>query len=207
MSDIDQLSIIIHILLCWKRDTSSEFSLSFVSQINVLEPHPFAPILATSGLDHDVKIWAPTSDEPSVLPNLKKVSLSFRFIHPIWCSINSWTNGCWSELISLEYETFLLVLTDCKKEQERARGREPWRPFGSTRHAGRTYDVLHNAADQPRTQKGNYPNTELFLTLTDRSNIIFIYCILFLRRNRNSGGDRFARIESDVVLSHFQIKV
>lgn len=96
-----------------KRDTSSEFSLSFVSQINVLEPHPFAPILATSGLDHDVKIWAPTSDEPSVLPNLKKVGLSFRFIHPIWCSINSWTNGCWSELISLEYETFLLVLTDC----------------------------------------------------------------------------------------------
>lgn len=106
MSDIEQWSIVIHILLCWKRDTSSEFSLSFVSQINVLEPHPFAPILATSGLDHDVKIWAPTSDEPSVLPNLKKVGLSFRFIHPIWCSINSWTNGCWSELISLEYETF-----------------------------------------------------------------------------------------------------
>lgn len=66
-----------------KRDTSSEFSLSFVFQINVLEPHPFAPILATSGLDHDVKIWAPTSDEPSVLPNLKKVGLSFRFIHPM----------------------------------------------------------------------------------------------------------------------------
>lgn len=68
--------IIIHILLCWKLDTSSEFSLSFVSQINVLEPHPFAPILATSGLDHDVKIWAPTLDEPTVLPNLKKVGLS-----------------------------------------------------------------------------------------------------------------------------------
>ncbi|XP_056011006.1 DDB1- and CUL4-associated factor 8-like isoform X2 [Ostrea edulis] len=42
--------------------------------INVLEPHPFAPIMATSGLDHDVKIWAPTADDPTVLPNLKKTT-------------------------------------------------------------------------------------------------------------------------------------
>ncbi|XP_062578440.1 DDB1- and CUL4-associated factor 8-like [Saccostrea cucullata] len=42
--------------------------------INVLEPHPFAPVLATSGLDHDVKIWAPTAEEPTVLPNLKKTT-------------------------------------------------------------------------------------------------------------------------------------
>lgn len=40
--------------------------------INVLEPHPLAPILATSGLDHDVKIWAPTSEEPTKLEQLKK---------------------------------------------------------------------------------------------------------------------------------------
>lgn len=118
MNDIEQWSIVIHILMCWKRDTSSEFSLSFVSQINVLEPHPFAPILATSGLDHDVKIWAPTSDEPSVLPNLKKVGLSFRFIHPIWCSINSWTNGCWSELIHWNMKHFYLFWQTAKKNRK-----------------------------------------------------------------------------------------
>ena len=42
----------------------------------MLEPHPFAPILATSGLDNDVKIWSPTADDPTVLPNLRKVRLS-----------------------------------------------------------------------------------------------------------------------------------
>lgn len=41
--------------------------------INVLEPHPFAPILATSGLDHDVKIWAPTAENPTNLKGLKKL--------------------------------------------------------------------------------------------------------------------------------------
>lgn len=30
--------------------------------VNVLEPHPSMPFLATSGLDHDVKIWSPTND-------------------------------------------------------------------------------------------------------------------------------------------------
>lgn len=118
MSDIEQWSIIIHIILFWKCDTSSEFSLSFVFQINVLEPHPFAPILATSGLDHDVKIWAPTSDEPSVLPNLKKVGLSFRFIHPMWCCLNNSTNGCRFELISLEYEHFYLFWQTAKKNRK-----------------------------------------------------------------------------------------
>lgn len=30
--------------------------------VNVLEPHPIYPILATSGLDKDVKIWMPSND-------------------------------------------------------------------------------------------------------------------------------------------------
>lgn len=46
----------------------------------MLEPHPFAPILATSGLDNDVKIWSPTADDPTVLPNLRKVKLRMLFI-------------------------------------------------------------------------------------------------------------------------------
>ncbi|XP_061461550.1 DDB1- and CUL4-associated factor 8 isoform X3 [Rhineura floridana] len=41
--------------------------------VNCLEPHPHLPVLATSGLDHDVKIWAPTDDVPTELTGLKEV--------------------------------------------------------------------------------------------------------------------------------------
>ncbi|GAQ82529.1 hypothetical protein KFL_001140170 [Klebsormidium nitens] len=36
--------------------------------VNCLEPHPGATILATSGIDSDIKIWTPTADEPQGLP-------------------------------------------------------------------------------------------------------------------------------------------
>jgi WD repeat-containing protein 42A len=42
--------------------------------VNVLEPHPIFPILATSGLDSDVKIWSPLSEEYNNLENLTEVS-------------------------------------------------------------------------------------------------------------------------------------
>jgi WD repeat-containing protein 42A len=42
--------------------------------VNVLEPHPHAPILATSGLDHDVKIWTPMAEEPTKLAGLARVT-------------------------------------------------------------------------------------------------------------------------------------
>ncbi|CAF3596133.1 unnamed protein product [Adineta steineri] len=32
--------------------------------VNVLEPHPHFPIIATSGLENDIKIWTPISQEP-----------------------------------------------------------------------------------------------------------------------------------------------
>ncbi|XP_041088413.1 DDB1- and CUL4-associated factor 8 isoform X2 [Polyodon spathula] len=41
--------------------------------VNCLEPHPHLPVLATSGLDHDVKIWAPTAETPTGLRGLKEV--------------------------------------------------------------------------------------------------------------------------------------
>ncbi|XP_028831346.1 DDB1- and CUL4-associated factor 8 isoform X2 [Denticeps clupeoides] len=41
--------------------------------VNCLEPHPHLPGLATSGLDHDVKLWAPTSETPTGLKGLKEV--------------------------------------------------------------------------------------------------------------------------------------
>lgn len=46
---------------------------SFPLQVNCLEPHPHLPVLATSGLDHDVKIWAPTAENPTELSGLKEV--------------------------------------------------------------------------------------------------------------------------------------
>lgn len=55
--------------------TPPEPVLSFPShQVNCLEPHPHLPVLATSGLDHDVKIWAPTAETSTELTGLKDVS-------------------------------------------------------------------------------------------------------------------------------------
>ena len=41
--------------------------------VNVLEPHPNFPVMATSGLDSDIKIWTPTSETPNTLDNLADV--------------------------------------------------------------------------------------------------------------------------------------
>lgn len=39
--------------------------------VNCLEPHPSCPILATSGLDEDVKIWVPSCEDPPDMSDLK----------------------------------------------------------------------------------------------------------------------------------------
>ncbi|XP_028986533.1 DDB1- and CUL4-associated factor 8 isoform X2 [Betta splendens] len=41
--------------------------------VNCLEPHPHLPGMATSGLDHDIKLWAPTAESPTGLKGLKEV--------------------------------------------------------------------------------------------------------------------------------------
>ncbi|XP_030015904.1 DDB1- and CUL4-associated factor 8 [Sphaeramia orbicularis] len=41
--------------------------------VNCLEPHPHLPGMATSGLDHDIKLWAPTAETPTGLKGLKEV--------------------------------------------------------------------------------------------------------------------------------------
>ncbi|GFN86123.1 Ddb1- and cul4-associated factor 8-like [Plakobranchus ocellatus] len=43
--------------------------------INVLEPHPTLPVLATSGLDHDVKLWMPMLEEPNIDWDLLKKTM------------------------------------------------------------------------------------------------------------------------------------
>ncbi|CAK8691174.1 unnamed protein product [Clavelina lepadiformis] len=49
--------------------------------VNVLEPHPSLPVMATSGLDHEVKIWTPSADsttKANEMPRLKEFMLSNR---------------------------------------------------------------------------------------------------------------------------------
>ncbi|XP_050996836.1 DDB1- and CUL4-associated factor 8-like [Acomys russatus] len=41
--------------------------------VNCIDPHPYLPLLASSGLDHGVKIWAPTAETSTKLTGLKKV--------------------------------------------------------------------------------------------------------------------------------------
>ena len=47
--------------------------LFYFSQVNCLEPHPQVPVLATSGLDSDIKIWVPSCEVEPTLNGLKKV--------------------------------------------------------------------------------------------------------------------------------------
>lgn len=49
--------------------------------VNCLEPHPYATILATSGIEDTVKIWAPLSDSILELPeDAQKVSFHFLYL-------------------------------------------------------------------------------------------------------------------------------
>lgn len=49
----------------WDRHTAELKMLLQADQhvVNCLRPHPFYPILATSGIDHDIKLWAPILDD------------------------------------------------------------------------------------------------------------------------------------------------
>ncbi|KAG5326622.1 DCAF6 factor, partial [Pseudoatta argentina] len=51
----------------WERDTARLCMLLEADQhvVNCLQPHPYLPMLATSGIDYDVKLWAPINDEPN----------------------------------------------------------------------------------------------------------------------------------------------
>ncbi|KAJ9586608.1 hypothetical protein L9F63_019801, partial [Diploptera punctata] len=42
--------------------------------VNCLEPHPQIPVLATSGLDDDVKIWVPSCEQEPTMAGLRSVS-------------------------------------------------------------------------------------------------------------------------------------
>lgn len=63
-----------HIYL-WDHDTQHVVNFMAGDEggvVNCLEQHPQMPILATSGLDDDVKIWVPSSESPPALSELRK---------------------------------------------------------------------------------------------------------------------------------------
>ncbi|XP_008208996.1 DDB1- and CUL4-associated factor 6 isoform X4 [Nasonia vitripennis] len=51
----------------WERETAKLCMLLEADQhvVNCLQPHPFLPMLATSGIDYDVKLWAPINEDSS----------------------------------------------------------------------------------------------------------------------------------------------
>lgn len=55
-----------HIFI-WDRHTAEHLMLLEADNhvVNCLQPHPYDPILASSGIDYDIKIWSPKEQSPS----------------------------------------------------------------------------------------------------------------------------------------------
>ena len=65
-----------HIFL-WDKETSHIVNCLYGDEdraVNSVEPNPTAPYLATSGFDHDVKIWAPSAEKEPTFDDLREVS-------------------------------------------------------------------------------------------------------------------------------------
>ena len=58
-------------IFIWKKKGGQLVALRMGDEqvVNCLEPHPFVTVLATSGIDSDVKIWMPTATEVLSLPD------------------------------------------------------------------------------------------------------------------------------------------
>jgi WD repeat-containing protein 42A len=58
-------------IFIWKKKGGQLVALRIGDEqvVNCLEPHPFATVLATSGIDSDIKIWMPTATEALPLPD------------------------------------------------------------------------------------------------------------------------------------------
>lgn len=59
--------------------------MNSLEQVNVIENHPTLPLIATSGLDNDVKLWSP-NDSP--VSDLEKFNLVSRQTLPIIRHLN-----------------------------------------------------------------------------------------------------------------------
>lgn len=75
--------------------SSGGLTLLCAFQVNCLEPHPHLPGMATSGLDHDIKLWAPTAENTTLLKGLKEVLNHHTFCFPLRVqSPNALTRCC-----------------------------------------------------------------------------------------------------------------
>lgn len=62
-------------IFIWDRHTG-ELVMSLQGDrhvVNCVQPHPYDPILATSGIDRDIKIWAPLSEQEADLSELTEI--------------------------------------------------------------------------------------------------------------------------------------
>ncbi|KAM6945684.1 DDB1- and CUL4-associated factor 6-like [Aplochiton taeniatus] len=62
----------------WDRQTAEHIMLLEADQhvVNCLQPHPYEPLLATSGIDSDVKIWSPMEEVASFNKQLAEEVIS-----------------------------------------------------------------------------------------------------------------------------------
>ncbi|KAK9506953.1 hypothetical protein O3M35_008795 [Rhynocoris fuscipes] len=56
----------------WERESAALRMLLQADHhvVNCVQPHPYLPILATSGIDYDVKLWAPVQQQPAFDSNM-----------------------------------------------------------------------------------------------------------------------------------------
>lgn len=62
----------------WNRQTGKVVSVlqADTRVVNRVRPHPYEPILATSGIDYDIKLWTPSSDSENNI-NIEEVFIFF----------------------------------------------------------------------------------------------------------------------------------
>lgn len=77
----------------WERATGELVMLMEADQhvVNCVQPHPTLPMLATSGIDYDIKIWSPMEEEKVRFDReaaldvsssgVWRMSTSFNFVH------------------------------------------------------------------------------------------------------------------------------
>jgi nuclear receptor interaction protein len=69
----------------WERETGNLAMLLEADKhvVNCLQPHPYLPLLATSGIDYDIKLWSPLLPESSFDPAMAEVVSVINIIHQL----------------------------------------------------------------------------------------------------------------------------
>lgn len=93
----------------WDRNTEAIINwkkADLVGVVNCLEPHPHFPVLATSGLEHDVKIWVPSNDKfPPPMEGLEK------------CVRNNTRRSAMSNTDLFDDRTFFFFVRQCLQQR------------------------------------------------------------------------------------------